>query len=146
MNLAKFDPFLPARPANRLFDSFFNIGDLMGSDFAMNIPSVNVIEEENGFKLEIAAPGVNKEDFAISIEKDRLTISSETREKDEEEVEGKYTRREFNYSAFSRSFYLPKSIDKEAIQANYNNGVLSVTLPKKEEVVKEEKGRTIDIL
>ena len=148
MNLIKFDPFTPASPVNRLFDSFFNmnVGDLTGSDFAVNIPSVNVKESDESFILEVAAPGIRKEDFKISLEKDHIKISSEVESKDEENVEGRYTRREFNYSAFSRSFFLPKSIDKDAITANYENGVLTVVLPKKAEVVREEKGRNIEIL
>lgn len=145
MNLVKFDPFTPTTNLNRLFDSFFNMNDVVGSDFAMNIPSVNVKEGEDQFTLEVAAPGISKEDFSIAVEKDRIIISSE-KQAEEKVEEGKYTRREFNYSAFSRSFYLPKSIDKDAISANYSNGVLIVTLPKKADVVKEERGRTIEIL
>ena len=145
MNLMKFDPFTPAPTFNRLFDSFLNLNDMVGSDFAVNIPSVNVIENENGFTLELAAPGVAREDFSLNIEKDRLVISSEKKTTEEEKEEGKYSRREFNYSAFSRSFHLPKTIDKDAINASYENGVLTITLPKKAEVVREEQGRTIEI-
>lgn len=144
MNLIKFDPFAPVRKGFN--DDFFtrSFADLVGSDFAMNVPSVNVTKSENGFNIELAAPGLNKDDFNINVEKDRLTVSSE--KKHEEEVnEDSYTRREFNYSSFSRSFYLPKSIDREAIEASYENGVLKLTLPKKEEVIREEMGRSIEI-
>jgi HSP20 family protein len=110
----------------------------------MNVPSVNVTQSENGFNIELAAPGLNKEDFKINVEKDRLTVSSE-KQHEEEVSEEKYTRREFNYSSFSRSFYLPKSIDREAIEASYENGVLKLSLPKKQEVLREEMGRSIEI-
>lgn len=144
MNMIKFDPFAPVRKG--LNDDFFprSFADLVGSDFAMNVPSVNVTKSENGFNIELATPGLNKEDFNINVEKDRLTVSSE-RKHEEEVNEEKYTRREFNYSSFSRSFYLPKSIDREAIEASYDNGVLKLTLPKKQEVIKEEMGRSIEI-
>jgi len=144
MNLIKFDPFAPVKRGFN--DDFFtrSFADLVGSDFAMNVPSVNVTQSENGFNIELAAPGLKKEDFKINIEKDRLIVSSEN--KQEEEVkEEKYTRREFNYNSFSRSFYLPKSINREAIEASYDNGVLKLTLPKKEEVLRDEMGRTIEI-
>lgn len=144
MNLIKFDPFAPVRKG--FADDFFtrSFADVVGSDFAMNVPSVNVTQSENGFNIELAAPGLNKEDFKINVEKDRLTVSSE-KQHEEEVTEEKFTRREFNYSSFSRSFYLPKSIDREAIEASYENGVLRLSLPKKQEVLKEEMGRNIEI-
>ena len=145
MSLMKFDPLFPTKSMNRVLDNFFNVGDLIGSDFAMNIPSVNVMETESGFKLELAAPGVAKEDLNIEIEKDRLIVSSSKEQESEESVEGRYTRKEFNYSAFSRSFYLPKTIDKDAISADYDMGVLIINLPKREEIMREEMGRKIEI-
>ncbi|MDX1477466.1 MAG: Hsp20/alpha crystallin family protein [Saprospiraceae bacterium] len=145
MNLIKFDPMMP-RTFSNMFDNFFNrsISDFVGSDFVMNMPSVNVVETDNGYGLEVAAPGLAKEDFDISVEKDRLTISAR-KEAKEEVNEDKFTRREFNYASFQRSFYLPETIDKDAIEARYENGVLRLSLPKKAEIVKEEKGRTIEI-
>ena len=144
MNLIKYNPYGPMSKRN-FFDEVFNrsISDFVGSDFVMNVPSVNVLENEKGFTLELAAPGLNKEEFKY-IEKDRLFVSVE-KEKTEEVTQGKFTRKEFNYSSFKRSFFVPKSIDREAIVANYENGVLSIVLPKKEEVVIQEKGRTIEI-
>lgn len=145
MNLVKFDPMKPAFRRSLLDDFFGNsFTNVVGSDFARNMPSVNVTESEDGFKIELAAPGLNKEDFKITIEKHRLVISSE-KESNEEVNEDKYTRREFNYSSFSRSFHLPKTIDRDKIEAEYENGVLGIVLPKKAEVLKDELGRTIEI-
>jgi HSP20 family protein len=153
MNLVKFDPwFGTSHPVRRthtlpsIFDDFFNngIGNFRGSDFSNNVPSVNISETNDGYQLEIAAPGLAKEDFKISLDKDRLTISSE-KSAEKETKEGKFTRREFNFSSFSRSFVLPKTVNKEAIAAKYENGVLILNVPKKAEVVKEETTRTIEI-
>jgi len=145
MNLIKNNPYGPMSKRN-FFDEVFNrsISDFVGSDFVMNMPSVNIVENEAGYRLDLAAPGLTKDEFKIDIEKDRLFVSAQ-KETAEEKVEGKFTRKEFNYNSFKRSFFLPKSIDREAIEANYENGVLSIVLPKKEEVVIEEKGRTIEI-
>ena len=94
------------------------------------MPSTNVIENEDAYKLEIAAPGYTKKDFNINLEKNVLTISSEHEMK--EEV--KYSRQEFAVGRFSRSFNVPETIETEKIKAEYKNGVLSVSLPKKEEM------------
>jgi HSP20 family protein len=146
MNLIKFDPFHRNQYVPTVFDSFFNgsIGDMMGSDFATTMPSVNVIETESGYNVEIAAPGLTKEDFKINLDKNRLTISAEKSARNETK-EGKVTRREFNYSSFSRSFMLPKSVEKDNITAKYENGILLLSVPKKAEIVQEEKSRTIEI-
>ena len=97
-----------------------------------NTVLVNIIEEESSFVLEVAAPGLKKDDFNISLDNQILTISSEVKEKDDEK-EKNYSRKEFNYGNFSRSFTLPKNIKHDAITAEYNQGVLSITLPVKEE-------------
>jgi HSP20 family protein len=154
MNLIKFDPWptgkQPVIHRNHylpnVFDDFFgrNIGNVMGADFATNAPSVNVSETENGYLLEFAAPGLAKEDFKISLDKNQLKVSAE-KSKQNETTERKFTRREFNYNSFSRSFVLPKTVDKDQILAKYNNGILKVSVPKKAEVVNEEKSRTIEI-
>jgi len=147
MNLIKFDPaarknlWFPS-----VFDDFFNgnISDFMGNDFATNMPSVNVAEDAQGYHMELAAPGLTKDDFRISLDKDRLTISSE-KESKRETADAKFTRREFNYTTFSRSFILPKTVDKDRISAKYENGILKLLVPKKAEVVKDEKSRVIEI-
>ncbi len=154
MNLIKFNNRKPAVNQN-YFDEIFNgsISNFVGSDFIMNSPALNVSETEAGFIIELAAPGLDKNDFKIAIEKEKMVISASTKVQNEnteevavkDEVKIKFTRREFNYTSFKRSFQVPMSIDNDAIEADYINGVLTVTLPKKEEVIREEKGRSIEV-
>lgn len=95
-------------------------------------PAVNIKEEDNAYIFEVAVPGMKKDDFQIHVEDDMLSISSEQEEKKEEKDEaGKYTRREFRYTSFKRSFNLPKNADQEKIAANYADGVLAINIPKK---------------
>jgi len=103
-----------------------------------DIPAVNIKEESDKFILEMAAPGMNKDDFKVNLDNYQLTISAEQK-KEKKEKEDSYTRREFVYSSFSRSFTLPKTIDIEKIKADYKNGILSLALPKKEEEAKLTK-------
>ncbi len=103
-----------------------------------DIPAVNIKEEKDKFVLEMAAPGMKKEDFKINLDNYLLTISAETKN-EKKEKEDNYTRREFVYNSFSRSFTLPKSIDVDKIKGDYKNGVLSLALPKKEEETKLTK-------
>ncbi len=103
-----------------------------------DIPAVNIKEENDKFVLEMAAPGMKKDDFKINLDNYQLTISAETKD-EKKEKEDSYTRREFVYSSFSRSFTLPKSVDIEKIKADYKNGVLNIVLPKKEEEAKLTK-------
>jgi HSP20 family protein len=109
-------------------DSDFN--EFFGRRFSD--PAANIIENPDSFQLDLAAPGLKKDDFKINLENNILTVSSEVQ--DEKAEEGKiYSRKEFYYGSFSRSFTLPKSIDLEKISADYENGILKVKLPKKEE-------------
>ena len=146
MSLIKYDPFAPVRSLTNVVDEFFNrgIGELVGYDHAFSVPSVNVVENPQNFLLEVAAPGLEKSDFKVSVENGSLNISAK-KEKKEEVHDGKYTRREFNYTSFSRSFNLPEGVKPEEVQAVYENGVLKVTLPKKE-VAKVEDARVIEIV
>ncbi|SEN09224.1 heat shock protein Hsp20 [bacterium A37T11] len=116
---------------NNLFDSLFT--DSLGRDpFVAKVPAVNIAEKEDAYQIELAAPGLAKEDFKINVEDDVLTISAE--KKSESEEEGKrYSKREYSYSSFQRSFTLPDSIDQEKIEASYKDGVLFLTVAKKEE-------------
>ena len=102
--------------------------------FNGTVPAVNVAETANGYRIEVAAPGLDKSDFKLSLEKDVLTIKVE-KIKSSEEVEDKYLRREYAYNAFERSFQLPKTIDQEKIDAKYESGVLHLSLPKREEAL-----------
>ncbi|MEM0519407.1 MULTISPECIES: Hsp20/alpha crystallin family protein [Aequorivita] len=124
--------WLPGILDNLLFD---NKLDVFNNNYeTFSIPAVNIIENLTNFVLEIAVPGFQKENFTIEAEEDTLKVSSKTIEtKEETDTETRYTRREFNYSNFERSFTLPETIKIEDIQAKYENGVLKITLPKLEE-------------
>lgn len=115
------------KPWNEWFDH--------GSSFfgrVMTVPAVNIIETKNEYNVSLAIPGMKKEDFNIDVEGNMITISSE-QEESKEENEKMYTRKEYNYSSFSRSFTLPEEVNKENIEATYEEGVLKLMLPKKEE-------------
>ena len=127
MNLIKFHrhPFY-----NGLLNDFEN--DVFKHQNNDDVPAVNIQENEKQFLLELAVPGMKKDDFKIDLENQVLTISSEIKEKTEE-TENNYTRREFVYNSFSRSFTLPKSIVAEKIKADYKDGILKISLPKNKE-------------
>jgi HSP20 family protein len=113
--------------------------------FNANVPAVNIKETDTSFGIELAAPGKKKEDFNIEIDHNVLTISSEEKaEKEEKDTEGKYTRKEFSYSSFRRAFTLPETVNTENINATYENGVLHIALPKREEALPKPK-RLIEI-
>lgn len=124
------------------FPSFFD--DVFTKDFLTrsgkrsafhSVPSVNIKETEKSFELDLAAPGLEKKNFKIELVEDKLVISAQQEVANEEknEANDSFTRKEFNYSSFSRSFVLPeKLVDKESINASYENGILKVTIPKKE--------------
>jgi len=131
------------RPTGRLlpsvFDDFFTPMDeffdrgLWGR--VLNVPAVNIVESTDEYKLSFAVPGMKKSDFKIDIDGNMLTIGAEIEEKKEEKKE-EFTREEYNFSSFSRSFTLPHEVHKEKIEAIYVDGVLKITLPKKEEAKK----------
>jgi HSP20 family protein len=102
------------------------------SDRKSTMPAVNIREDEKKYFLELAIPGMDKKDLKIDINEDVLTISSENKSETEENRNG-YKRKEFSYSSFSRNFYLPENVEREKIEANYKDGILSVELPKQEE-------------
>lgn len=103
-----------------------------------NVPSVNIKENEKDFELELAVPGRKKEDFKIEIDKNVLTISSEIKS-DNQVSEENFTRREFGFSSFKRAFTLPETINEEKIKAEYIDGILSFTLPKRKEALPKPK-------
>jgi HSP20 family protein len=113
------------------------------SNRSSSMPSVNIREDEKNFALELAVPGIDKNDLKIDINEDVLTISSENRNETEENKEG-YKRKEFSYSSFCRSFYIPENVDRDKIEANYKDGILSVVLPK-QEVEKNKITRQVKI-
>ncbi|MCX3263683.1 MAG: Hsp20/alpha crystallin family protein [Chryseobacterium sp.] len=135
MTLVKFNPekknsaLLPG--FNDIFESV--LGDTFFTDRrTASVPAVNISESAEAYQIELAAPGLKKEDFKVSIEKDILSISSQRSEESSSESKT-YNRREYSYSAFTRSFTLPESADADRIHASYTDGVLKMTLPKKEE-------------
>ncbi len=148
MTYSKFNAAAPSTSINKWIDTLFNttLADAMGTDFTNSAPSVNIVEHDAHYTMQLAAPGLQKSDFSINIENDYLVISAEKKtEKEETGTEGKFTRREFNYSSFKRSFQLDENINREGIAASYENGVLSITLPKKEETWKKPGTTTIEI-
>jgi HSP20 family protein len=104
-----------------------------------SVPAVNVRETENGYEIEVAAPGLTKEDFDISTEQRVLTVSSQKQDDKTEKQQNGYTRREFCYTSFSRSFALPEEVNEEDVKATYTDGVLRITLTKSPEKQKRRK-------
>jgi HSP20 family protein len=128
----------PAIPS--LFDDFFN-RDWLDSSLSTwkttgaTLPAVNVRENNDAFAIEVAAPGMKRDDFKVELQNDMLTISSELRNQQEDKGQnGDYTRREFSYQSFQRSFSLPENrVDGNNISAHYTDGILHVVIPKREE-------------
>lgn len=148
MNLQRRNRFgrnaFPTLFDDAFFKDFFEVSPRTIAN--TSVPAVNVKENDNEFTVELAAPGLGKEDFKISIEEGILTISSESKSEEvSQDDEGRYTRKEFSYSSFSRSFTLDEQhVDTENIKANYDAGVLKLVLPKKVEAEKEVKTITIE--
>jgi HSP20 family protein len=132
-----------------LFEDFFNkpLLDLFDGGFSSrlkNVPAVNITERKDDYLVSMAAPGLKKEDFKIAMDGNLLTISSE-KEEENEEKEGRYTRQEYSYSSFERSFTLPDEVEKDKIDAHYKDGVLELVLPKKEEAKKMAVSKQIAV-
>ncbi len=108
------------------------------------IPPVNITENTHNYVVTIAVPGMKKEDFKIALEGLMLTIAAEV-EDNNEEAEEKFTRREYNFYSFTRSFTLPEDVKPEMIQAKYEDGLLTITLPRKEEEKKTTASRQIAV-
>jgi HSP20 family protein len=119
-----------------VFDDFFMPwSGWFGNERTMTVPAVNVAENKDDYKISVAAPGLKKSDFNIDVEGNTLTISCE-KEESKEEKDERYSRTEYNYSSFSRSFTLPEEVIKDRIEAVYEDGVLRLTLPKTEQAKK----------
>jgi HSP20 family protein len=124
-----------------IWEDFFN-NDVFNFPAAVSrgrtVPAVNISENDKEFVVELAAPGMKKTDFNINLERNVLSISSEM--KNETKDEGRdFTRQEFSYQSFQRAFTLPESVDQEKVEAKYVDGVLKITLNKKEEMVAKNK-------
>ncbi|GAB4493252.1 MAG: Hsp20/alpha crystallin family protein [Saprospiraceae bacterium] len=134
-NIVKFQPLPSTKPLfDGFLDEFFNrnISNFLGSDAVLYQPAVNVVETDEAFKIELAAPGFDKQDFKVNVENDYLIVMANRETKNEEQNE-RYTRREFSVTSFKRSFKLPETVNHDAIAAVYDKGILTVTLGKKEE-------------
>ena len=123
---------------------FLDVGNIFPTDFIRrsqsSLPAVNISEDEKGFCVDIVAPGFKKDDFKINVEDDMLTISAEAKnETKEEDSKKQYSRREYTYSSFTRSFKLPENAKDDNISAAFNDGILKLTIPKSEEQVKTTK-------
>lgn len=136
MNLVKFNPTVPG---NSLFDEFFN--NFFETRFPetkmkprFSEPLINVYEEKDAFKMELAVPGLTKDDIKIDIENDQITIQA-SKEHKEETDEKNFSRKEFYFGQFTRTFFLPESVDRDHIQASFENGILHVEMKKKEEAI-----------
>jgi len=135
---------IPALVDDFLGRELFNWDNTNYSSTQTTVPSVNIKETEDNFGVEVAAPGMDKKDFRIQLENNLLTISSQKEQEEENQYNG-YTRREFSYQSFQRSFILPKHVvNEDGIVARYENGLLQLVIPKKEEA--RQKGpRLIEI-
>ena len=144
MSLVRFTDHLPS-----MVDRFFE-GDLFdwsNRNFSLTnttLPSVNIRENDNEFKVEVAAPGFDKKDFRLELDHDVLTVSSEKRIENETKEDEHFNKREFSYQSFTRSFSLPNTVDGEHIDATYDKGILQISIPKREES-KQKPSRMIEI-
>ncbi|HEY5469762.1 MAG TPA: Hsp20/alpha crystallin family protein, partial [Bacteroidales bacterium] len=127
-------PTITSRSFRPFFMSNFFDDDFLPalSNRTSSMPSVNIREDDKNYILDLAVPGIDKNDLKIDINEDVLTVSSENRVEKEENKDD-YKRKEFSYSSFCRSFYVPENVNRDKIEANYKDGVLTVALPKQEE-------------
>jgi len=124
-------------PSTSLFDDFLtkDLFDWSNWSDSGSVPRVNIVETDDDFRVEMAAPGMKKSDFQIELDNDMLPIHSEVKEEDQNNLN--YTRKEFSYQSFKRSFYLPNTVECEKIKAKYEDGLLRLLIPKKEEAKKK---------
>jgi len=130
-------------PNRSLMRDFFDVGSFFDDSWLSrldkNYPAVNISENEKEFNLELIVPGFKKEDIKIKTDDDLLTISAESKSESKGDGEKNYTRREYTYSAFTRTFRLPEYVNLNAIEAHYVDGVLQVKIPKNQSQAKNEK-------
>lgn len=146
MSLIKFNKRLPW--FNTDISDFFDSEDFLRDNFwtksMVQQPALNIKESDKGFEIELAAPGLSKKDFDVTIDNGYLNISGKKSE-EKEEKENDYTRREFNYTSFKRSLLLPENVKEEEIKANYDNGILKLTLAKREEAKTQKSKKKVEI-
>lgn len=141
MTLLKWNRNLPSVLERFLENDMYDWTSRHFSTTNTTLPSVNIKETNGEFVVEVAAPGLVKEDFKVELNRNVLTVSSEKKVENESKENVQYSCREFSYQSFSRSFSLPTSVDGDRIAAKYENGILSIILPKKEEVLSKMNKR-----
>lgn len=138
--LTKNNPALPS--VRNFFQDFFDADRFFSSGFldllSKNVPAVNIKESDKKFELELVAPGYKKDDFKIEVDNGVLKVSAEKKEEKTEE-EKNYTKKEFNYNSFERSFVLPETANENSINAGYKDGILNLEIQKKEDGMKRSK-------
>ena len=141
---------MPVRRNQNWLPSIFN--DFFDNDWMekanATAPAINVFETEKEYKVELAAPGMTKDDFNVHIDEDNnlvITMEKKNESKEDDKKEGRYLRREFSYSKFQQTMILPEDVDKEQIAAHVENGVSNIELPKYTEQEKAKSKRVIDI-
>jgi len=146
MNLVKWNDLeddFPRLPS--LLEDFFGRDNYSRRLSAgVHVPAVNIKEEDDKFIVTLAVPGVKKEDITLSVENGMMTVSSEKKEEKQDKKKGKYSRYEYNFSSFSRSFSLPQNADAEDIKAKYEDGELKIELQKKEKALSAGREITIE--
>ena len=144
MTLVKFNNGHKNHVVNPFFSDVYNLlnDSVLSDKFAVRTPAVNIAETENEFEVELAVPGLKKEDFKINLEKNVLTVSAEKKAEEVNENK-KFSKREYSYSSFSRSFTLPQSADQNKIEADYTDGILKLTIAKKEEAKIQSREITV---
>lgn len=120
-----------------LFNDWFN-DSVFGGQRTITSPALNIIEKENGFRIELAAPGMLKEHIKVDINKENQLVISAEKKTESEEKQERYLRKEFAYAQFVKTLTLPDDVDKEAIRASYENGILAVEVPRKPKQAAEE--------
>lgn len=140
------NPIFASHSLSNIIDNVLNssLSDIIGTDFVSESPSVNITENDIQHNIRVAAPGLHKKDFVIKVDKDQLIVST-NKELNIDNKENTYLRREFSFCDFKRSFHLPETIDRENISATYLDGILDITIAKKDATHKNE-GTTIDIV
>lgn len=128
MNTDSVNPFV-----NSVFDNFFN-ESFMSDRLVTRVPAVNITESTESYSVELAAPGLKKSDFQINVDKDLITVSVEKAEETKEE-DRVFSKKEYSYTSFTRSFSLPETVDYNNIDASYEDGILRLNIGKKEEAI-----------
>ena len=147
MNLIKFNRTARPESFSSVLDDFFNksFPEVFNTEMNFNSPSCNIKETVNGYSIELAIPGVDKDKINIRVDKDQLIVESvQSSENVEDDDKTNYHMRQFNFSSFRKSFYLNEKIDSNKIDANYKDGILYINLEKREEA-KPKEPRSIEI-